>query len=319
MAKILFPVIACALLMPMGVLTSVLHDGGLRETYWGNLGDIRHLVLNTSIPEGRPRITVYGLGVPPITRDRYDRLVEKWYPDSVFNCEAIGDSGSSFEYRSLGEYEESIVFGPSGDIEYMNMSAEKRWNPIEKEVLFALSTGDNGSIDSHGLLTRDEASRIAVWELQTHPGFPDGFYLETTHVSYIIGSNYSLISGYIFDFSRKLNGHRVIGDRTYIHITPIGGISYYHAIWRQVMGQRYKATVVSATEATLYLDTHLPVWFCGVQPGVRIDKVELGYHFGYWEDIWPEMRPVWIFNATVGEDSRDTFYVDALNLELWET
>jgi hypothetical protein len=316
MAKILLPVIACALLMPMGILTGILHDGGLRETYWGDLGDIEHLILNGSIPEGRPKIPIYALGVPSVTRDWCDKQIKKWYPDSIFSSDTPTDSKKGFLYRNVEDFNESVGFGPSGEVHYFNLSDDNRWSPVRQTVLEALSGSENDAPEPYGLLTRDDALKIATQALQTNPGLPHGYFLDAVHVSVIYGCNYSLIDNYILGFSREWNGFRVIGDRADIVITPIGDILDCQVIWRQVKEPLYTARVVSATEATLYLDAHLPVYFCQDQPEVRVDNVELGYHFGFWDDIWTETRPVWIFNVTVGGNSKDNFYIDALDLTM---
>ena len=130
--------------------------------------------------------------------------------------------------------------------------------------------------------------------------------------------NVSLVDMYHVNFQRKFDGRNLIGDGAVVSISPTGQIYMYEFYWKNIQESRHTEKVVSATEALLYLDTHLPVWFCSGQPSVVIDKIELGYHLGDHTDEWTETKPIWIMHATVGNGPDYHFYIDAVNLSLIE-
>jgi hypothetical protein len=318
MRRKLFSAVVLALLMPVGTASYFIYDGGYRATYWGDLGDIKHLELNTTVPKERPTVKIYNLGLPPFGREWADRQVETRFPGWTYGRVLESKTYREYTYLGLENPNETISIYGNGHVEYWNESVLEGSTKTIWDIYTHNESALNASGSPHNFITEEDVNSLAFKVLSAHCNPPDGFYLDHIQTVWLGYINVSLVDMYHVNFQRKFDGRNLIGDGAVVSISPTGQIYMYEFYWKNIQESRHTEKVVSATEALLYLDTHLPVWFCSGQPSVVIDKIELGYHLGDHTDEWTETKPIWIMHATVGNGPDYHFYIDAVNLSLIE-
>jgi len=270
----------------------------------GGDDEIKNITLNTTTSNDTFEMKTYTLKTPVVNETNCKDIINDLYPmwtDDNITTKAIDNIGIGFNKSDGTNCTETISFTSGGRMDYINHSAERKWDDNLMAIL-----SSNVSVE---LITKEEAYQLSLEYIKKHGDFPNGSFLFFNNTSTHTTPNGSIINySYTFSFKRTFDGYLIAGssgEGLKISVTPLGDVWIYSVLWREIDSIKNKITIKSSSDAVIYLDRH-------VSMNITIDRIEIGYFSDNSHKIQTELSPVWFFYT--GSQNTNYLVVDAVGL-----
>jgi hypothetical protein len=287
----------------------------------GDINNLRNFAVNTSLPKDPRSMKIYAIRNPTFTQESCSNLVDRDYPgwldDSVTVKESSGEhGGETVRGTSFKKDERQILVHDSGSLQLMEESATFRWESVKNRMRAANQSfrgEQNMTFEDTLLVSKDEALNRSIDYALDHGGLPADWFVSSRAVSVEMGMGCTFACDYLIYLDRKVDGYPVVGsggEGAMVGMTPLGEVSNYIVLWRDISGVKRTAHIVSSETALAYLDRH-PA-HCTMHGKVTIERIELGYYSAPFDNVQTEMNPVWVFYTN--PQCTQYEFVDALGL-----
>jgi hypothetical protein len=314
----LLAVAVAALMLPVGIYSGIVYTGHVSVGDSDDesadedgfvppdeIGDLKYLTLNTTVPSKTPNMRVYRLAVPDYSRVWCENKVRQLYPGWLDGNVTVESSKFIINITIFRKGTETITVKENGEFEYHDNSVDLKWSAIYRDYENRRQNDTGASIS--GMISQTEAYDVAVGYIRAHGGFPQDYVSLANHTSITAHNDISTNSSYFITFTQKFDGYILMEQCAMVWVTPLGDVESFTVLWRETAGAKSTVKVVSAAKALEYLDKS------GVfYEKTSIEKMELGYSAESHFTITTEMVPVWIFHAD--PESGGNVVVDAVGL-----